>query len=222
MLRANDDARFWDGIARKYASDPVKDVPGYQRTVERTGHFLGSSDTVLEVGCGTGTTALALAPFVARIVGSDVSSEMVAIARERAVVLGRQNAEFTVAAAERGPGSDGSYDAVLAFNLLHLIADRPPTLARIHRLLRPGGLFISKTPCLSEMNPLIRAAVPVMRLVGKAPFVSFFAAPDLEADIAGAGFTIEERERHGSRRKDARIFLVARKPKVGERPVSHS
>lgn len=211
MLRTVDDARFWDGIARKYATAPIKDMPGYERSLECTQHLLDNSDTVLEIGCGTGTTALKLARFVFRIVGSDVSKEMVAIAREKAAALGCQNSEFTVAAAERSPGSDGSYDAVLAFNLLHLISDRPSTLACIHRLLKPGGLFISKTPCLLEMNPLIRVAVPLMRFVGKAPFVSLFAAPALEAEIAGAGFVINERERHGTGRKDARIFIVARK-----------
>ena len=212
MLRTVDNASFWDGIARKYATGTIKDMAGYECTVERTRHFLSSSDIVLEMGCGTGTTALKLAPSVARIVGCDVSNEMVTIAQEKAIALGCQNAEFTVAAADRSPGSDGSYDAVLAFNLLHLIADRTATLARIHRLLKPGGLFISKTPCLSEMNPLIRAAVPVMRIIGKAPFVSFFSASELEAEIASADFAVNERERHGSRRKDARIFLVARKP----------
>jgi ubiquinone/menaquinone biosynthesis C-methylase UbiE len=221
MLRTIDDARFWDRIARKYATDRIKDLPGYERTVERTRHFLGGFDTVLEIGCGTGTTALKLAPFVAHFVGCDVSSEMVAIAREKAIALGCQNAEFTVAAAESSPGLDGSYDAVLAFNLLHLISDRPSALAHVHRLLKPGGLFISKTPCLSEMNPLIRIAVPLMRFAGKAPFVSLFAAPALEAEIAGAGFTINERERHGSGRKDARIFMVARKSDGVDRPASH-
>lgn len=211
MLHTIDNARFWDGIARKYATDRIKDMPGYERTIARTRHFLSSSDTVLEVGCGTGTTALKLAPFVALIVGSDMSNEMVAIAREKAIALSCQNAEFTVAAADRSPGSDGSYDAVLAFNLLHLIADRPATLARIHRLLKPGGLFISKTPCLSEMNPLIRVVVPLMRFAGKAPFVSFFAATALEAEIGDVGFKIHERERHGTGRKDARIFIVAKK-----------
>lgn len=212
MLRTMHDARFWDGIARKYAAARIRDMPGYERSLDRTRHLLGHSDTVLELGCGTGTTALKLAPFATRIVGIDVSKEMVAIAREKAVAEGCRNAEFTVAAADNSPGLDGSYDAVLAFNLLHLIPDRPSTLARIHRLLKPGGLFISKTPCLSEMNPLIRVAVPLMRLVGKAPFVSVFAAPAIEAEIAGAGFHINERERHGSGRKDARIFIVARKP----------
>lgn len=211
MLRSEDDARFWDRVARKYAADQIKDMAGYERTIERTRSFLGNGVTVLEVGCGTGTTALALAPFVGRIAGTDVSSEMIAIAREKTIAQGCQNAEFTIAAAEYAPGASGAYDAVLAFNLLHLIIDRPSALANMHRLLKPGGLFISKTPCLSEMNPLIRLAVPVARMMGKAPFVSFFAATELEADIAGAGFTIMTQERHGSGRKDPRIFIVARK-----------
>lgn len=81
MLRTIDDARFWNGIARKYAGHRIKDLPGYERTVEHTRRLLRSSDAVLEIGCGTGTTALKLAPFVGRIVGSDLSNEMIAIAR---------------------------------------------------------------------------------------------------------------------------------------------
>jgi ubiquinone/menaquinone biosynthesis C-methylase UbiE len=206
------DARFWNRIAHKYAADPVKDMTGYERTLERTRDLLRSADSVVELGCGTGTTALKLAPCVSRIVGTDVSSEMIAIAREKAAAGACHNAEFAVAAAGHAPGADGSFDAALAFNLLHLIGDRPAMLREVLRLLKPGGLFISKTPCLSEMNPLIRLAVPVMRLVGKAPFVAFFSAAELESEIARAGFTIVERARHGSERKDVRVFIVARKP----------
>lgn len=211
MLHIAADTRFWDRIARKHAADRIKDMAGYERTIARTRHWLGSSDAVLEIGCGTGTTALALAPFVARIVASDVSSQMIAIAREKAATLSCPNAEFSVATAEHVAGSDGAFDAALAFNLLHLIGDRASTLARIHRQLKPGGLFISKTPCLSEMNRFIRYAVPFAQFVGKAPSVSFFTATELEIEIAAAGFAIVERERHGSGRNDPRIFVVARK-----------
>jgi ubiquinone/menaquinone biosynthesis C-methylase UbiE len=206
-----EDARFWNRAARKYATDPIKDMRGYERTLDRISHLVSSSDTVLEIGCGTGTTALRLAPSVSRMIATDVSSEMIAIAREKATAQACQNVEFSVATVERAPGPDGAYDAVLAFNLLHLIADRPAALARVHRLLKPGYLFISKTSCLSEMNPLIRVAVWVMQFVGKAPYVSFFSATELEAEIADAGFAIVQRERHGSEPKDARIFIVARK-----------
>jgi ubiquinone/menaquinone biosynthesis C-methylase UbiE len=96
--------------------------------------------------------------------------------------------------------------------LLHLLDNREKAFAQAMRVLKPGGWFISKTPCLSEMNPLIRAAVPLMRAIGKAPYVAYFNAAMLEGEIVQAGFQVIERGRHGSRGKDARIFIVARKP----------
>ena len=211
MFRTTNDARFWDRIARKYANDRIADMAGYERTLERTRHYLESDDTAFEFGCGTGTTALKLAPFVRRIVATDISSEMIAIAREKAEAEGQDNAEFEVATPDAAAWPDGAFDVALGFNVLHLVAAREAALKSIHRLLRPGGLFISKTPCLKEMNPVIRMAVPVMQLVGKAPYVTSFSEDELEREIAAPGFEIIERARHGSRGKDPRPFLVARK-----------
>ena len=85
----------------------------------------------------------------------------------------------------------GQHDAVLAFNYLHLVRDLPGTLRRIHALLADGGLFISKTPCLGDMNPLIRLALlPAMRAIGKAPYAGAFSASALERQPAAAGFEI--------------------------------
>lgn len=212
MPHAVSEARFWDKAARGYARDPIKDMAGYERTVQRTGGLLRPSDKVLEIGCGTGSTALRLAPLVAEIVATDLSGEMIAIAREKAEAAACRNARFEAAGAGDPPEGEGAYDAALAFNVLHLVADRRHALARLFGALKPGGAFISKTPCLSEMNPLIRLAVPLMRMIGKAPFVAFFTAAELEAEVAAAGFAIEARERHGSGAKDPRIVLIARKP----------
>ncbi|MBO0765043.1 MAG: class I SAM-dependent methyltransferase [Hyphomicrobiaceae bacterium] len=211
MCIAND-ARFWDRVARKYAADPVADAAGYERTLERTRHYLKGDDTAFEFGCGTGTTALKLAPSVARIVATDISSEMIAIARERAEAEGTTNVTFAVATPDAAPWSDGSFDVAFSFNVMHLVAAREAALRGVYRLLKPGGLFISKTPCLKEMNPLVRAAVPVMQFVGKAPYVAYLSAEDLEREMAAVGFEIVERARHASRGRDARPFLVGRKP----------
>jgi ubiquinone/menaquinone biosynthesis C-methylase UbiE len=210
MIDTTADARFWDRAARKYAASPIKDMVGYERTVERTRGLLKPTDKVLEIGCGTGTTALKLAPGVESILGTDVSPGMVEIAREKAATEGRTNATFEVAAAHALPSADGVFDAVLGFNILHLLADRATMLHEVRRVLRPGGIFISKTPCLSEMNVLIRLVVPVMRRIGLAPTVTIFSGEELESAVTSQGFDIEARERHGSGRKDARLFLVAR------------
>lgn len=211
MTAVTNDAAFWNRAARKYATSPIKDMAGYERTLSETTRWLRSGDQVLEIGCGTGMTALRLASAIAHVTATDVSSGMIAIARDRASRQGAGNAHFAVAAADAIPAADASLDAVLAFNLLHLVPDRASVLAEVRRVLKPGGLFISKTPCLSEMNPAIRLAVPVMRLFGKAPHVGFFDALRLEREFAEAGLQTIERARHGSGRKDPRIFIVARK-----------
>lgn len=203
--------RFWDRTAERYAADPITDMAGYERTLARTTALLKATDSAVEIGCGTGTTALRLAPAVARIIATDVSPAMIAIARQKAAAQDCPNITFEARAAEESGGPAGTHDAVLAFNVLHLVADRAAVLAEVYRLLKPGGLFISKTPCLKEMNPLIRLALPVMQLIGKAPPVDVFAATDLEAALVVAGFTLVERDRHGSGRRDPRIFLVARR-----------
>lgn len=209
MAHSTKDARFWDKIARKYARDPIGDMAGYERTLEAVARRLGPEHRVLELGCGTGTTALRLASGVAQYVASDVSAEMIAIAREKADGAVLPQLSFEVASADAAPGPEGHFDVVLAFNLLHLINDRRAALGGAHRLLKPGGLFISKTPLLKEMNPLIRAAIPLMQALGKAPHVAAFDANELEGDLTAAGFTIIERDRHGSAAKDPRAYLAA-------------
>jgi ubiquinone/menaquinone biosynthesis C-methylase UbiE len=211
LFRVANDARFWDRIARKYAADPIADSAGYERTIERTRHYLRKNDVAFEFGCGTGTTAIRLAPSVARIAASDISGTMIAIAREKANAEGCLNVTFEVATPDTAPWPDGTFDAALGFNALHLIAAREAALKGIHRLLKPGGLFISKTPCLKEMNPAVRVAVPLMQMIGKAPYVAFFTAEELEREIATARFEVIERARHGTRGKDIRLFLVARR-----------
>jgi ubiquinone/menaquinone biosynthesis C-methylase UbiE len=214
MFRTANDAQFWDRIARKYAADPIADMPGYERTLERTRHYLNGNEAAFEFGCGTGTTALRLASSVGRITATDLSGEMIAIAREKAHAEGCGNITFEVARPEAAQWPDGSFDVAFGFNVLHLVADRAAVLRGVHRLLRPGGLFLSKTPCLKEMNPLLRIAVPLAQLIGKAPHVTFLSAEDLEREIASAGFEIIELARHASRGKDARPFVVARKAMI--------
>lgn len=216
MPRAIDDARFWNGIAAKYAADPISDLPGYERSLARIRHHLEGAERVVEYGCGTGSTALRLADLVGRLDAADISHRMIAIARQKARDAAVANLVFAVGTAETLDVPDGAADAVLALNLLHLLRDRAATYRAAHRALRPGGLFISKTACLSEMSPLIRLALPVMQMLGRAPHVSTFAGAALQAEIKAAGFEIVERGRHGSGRRDFRLFLVARKPGAAE------
>lgn len=187
-----DPARFWDKAAERYARRPIKDVPAYERTLERTRAYLGADDAVLEIGCGTGSTALLLARDVRQITASDISENMVEIARRKAAEQGAGNLRPVQAGLLDEALPAGPFDAVLAFNLLHLVEDLPAGLRRIGGRLRTGGLFLSKTPCVGEMRWFWRLLLPAMRALGLAPPVSVLTGPQLERAIAGAGFEIIE------------------------------
>jgi len=206
-------ARFWDRLARKYAADPIADMAGYEATLRRVQGLLTVEQQVLEIGCGTGSTALRLAPFTRKLLATDVSSEMIAIAREKLAAQPVPQLSFAVADADAPMAHPGQYDAVLAFNLLHLVTDLDHALALAIQALRPGGLLISKTACISEMNPLIPyLALPLMRAIGKAPKVLCFDAEALQAAMVRQGLELVAVERHGTQGKDIRVFIVARKP----------
>lgn len=154
MFCIANDARFWDRIARKYAADPIADMAGYERTLERSRHYLRGDEMAFEFGCGTGTTALKLAPFVARIVATDISGEMIAIARERAGAEGGTNATFEIATPDAGLWSDGTFDVAFGFNVLHLVATREATLRGVHRLeVRGDARFEQYLPLLPSGHP---------------------------------------------------------------------
>lgn len=206
------DARFWDRISRKYASDTIADQAGYERTLDRTRALLKPGDRVLELGCGTGTTALRLAGDVQSYLATDISAGMIAIAKEKRAAEPIPALSFHIATAEDPMLERGRFNAVLGFNYLHMVRDVPGTLRRIHTLLAPEGLFISKTPCLGDMNPLIRLVLlPGMRAIGKAPYVSVFRQVEFCRLVGDAGFEIVSTENHASRGNDRRPFIVARK-----------
>ncbi|MBO0126099.1 bifunctional 2-polyprenyl-6-hydroxyphenol methylase/3-demethylubiquinol 3-O-methyltransferase UbiG [Agrobacterium sp. OT33] len=207
-----DDARFWNRSARKYAKGRISDEAGYARTLERTRALLKPDDNVLELGCGTGTTAIRLAGSVKDYYATDISTDMIAIAKERKQAAGSlHNLTFNATTAEALVPGDMQFNAVLGFNYLHLVRDLPGTLRHIHALLAPHGLFITKTPCVGDMNPLIRLVLPAMRAIGKAPYAGAFNAAELGRHISAGGFEILATEIHATKGNDNRPYIVARK-----------
>jgi len=182
--------QFWDRVARKYAARPIGNSDAYEKTLDITRSHLKPTDSVLEIGCGTGSTALLLAPDVAQYLASDPAPQMVAIGREKALqaqISGLRNAQGALGDPALGTGP---YDAVLAYNLLHLLPDIPGDLAKIHALLAPGGVFLSKTGCISGWRNIFRPIVGILRLFGKAPAINFISVAKLEQSIRQAGFDI--------------------------------
>lgn len=69
--RAKRDAKFWARLAKKYAAAPIEDMVGYEATLKAVSERLSVDHDVLEIGCGTGTTALRLAHMVRNYLATD-------------------------------------------------------------------------------------------------------------------------------------------------------
>lgn len=205
------DARFWDRTSRRYAKSAVGDPAGYERTLERTRALLRPDSRVLELGCGTGTTALRLAADAGSCLATDISAGMIAIADEKLAASLVPSLAFRIATAEALAQEAARFEVVLGFNYLHLVRDLPGTLRCIHGLLAAEGLFVSKTPCVGDMNPLIRFLLPAMRAIGAAPYASAFREAELRQQMDAAGFEILAVEDHATKGKENRPYVVARK-----------
>lgn len=205
-------SQFWDRIARTYAAKPVSDEAAYQRKLEIMRGHLGADMEVVELGCGTGSTALALAPMVKHLDAIDYSAGMIGIAEEKANAAAVSNVTFACAPADTHQRPANSCDAVLALNLLHLLERRQAVLANIHRWLRPGGIFISSTACIGDMSFFLRSglgiALPIGRALGFFPFVTMFTRDTLRAELQAAGFTLEQ---EWQPKPNAPAFSVARR-----------
>lgn len=204
-------AKFWDRIADKYAASPIRNRAAYEAALDRMRELLSPTDTVLELGCGTGTTALALAPSAQHITATDVSDAMLEKGRDKAQAAGTTNVDFLQSDAADAPA--GPFDAVLAFNLLHLIEDMDSALAEIAQRTKPGGLFISKTFCMPGRRNMIwwfiQLGLPVMQAIGKAPYFAKLSTAELDTAITKAGFTIVETTMAPG--KDPRRTVIARR-----------
>ena len=201
-------ARFWDRIAKRYARTPVADEAAYQHKLAATREYLRPDMQLLEFGCGTGSTALVHAPYVRHIRAIDVSANMLAIAREKAAAAGVANVDFEQATIEEVEVADASLDMVLGLSILHLVDDCEAVLARVHRMLKPGGLFVSSTVCMADAHAWFRLVGPLGAAIGAIPRVRMLGAEELVRLVGEAGFRVEQRWQPS--RKKA-LFLVARK-----------
>lgn len=105
---------------------------------------LHSGETVLDLGSGAGADVLISAGRVGprgRVIGLDMTPEMLELARRNAAAAGADNVEFLHGYLEQIPLPDDSVDVVLSNCVINLAADKTAVLAEAARVLRPGGRF---------------------------------------------------------------------------------
>ncbi len=202
---------FWNRIANRYARQPLGDETAYQKKLQITRDYLELDMEVLEFGCGTGTTAIAHAPFVKHILATDFSAKMIEIAQGKADAQNIENITFQCASIDELNLPDQSLDVVMGHSILHLLDNWRDVITKVHGKLKPGGTFITSTACIADTMPYFRFIVPFMRVLGLTPQI--FTLKELEQNFANAGFEIEHQWQPPG--KGASLFIVARKAGQG-------
>jgi len=120
-------------------------------------------ETVLDLGSGAGFDCFLAAERVGprgRVIGVDMTGEMVERARANAVASGYENVEFRIGEIERLPVEDGSVDLVISNCVINLVPDKKAAFNEAYRVLRSGGrLVVSDIVLRGELPNFIRESV---------------------------------------------------------------
>lgn len=201
-------AKLWDQMAEKYSEAPIKNPIAYEKKMEVSRYFFNPDMKILEFGCGTGSSAILHAPFVDHIRAIDISENMLQIAKEKTKEAGIGNILFELKAIEDLEVEGDEFDAVLALNVLHLLEDPRLAIRKAHESLKPGGIFISSTPCFGDVRAFWKHLLPIGRFLGLLPTVKIFTKDGLTKLIQSVEFKIE----YGYRPNiNEAVFFVFRK-----------
>ena len=201
-------ARFWDRIAERYSKRPIADEAAYQKKLHVTREYFQPDMDVLEFGCGTGSTAITHAPDVKHIQAIDISSKMIEIAQGKADGRAVENVTFEQSTIDEFSMSDQTLDAVLGLSILHLLDNKEEVIAKVHRMLKAGGIFVTSTACIGDTMKFFRIIAPIGKLLGLMPLVKVFTTKELEDSLTDAGFEIDYQWQPG---KGKAVFIVAKK-----------
>ena len=150
---------------------------------------LEAGQTVIDLGSGGGIDCFLAANRVGptgRVIGVDMTPEMIDRARDAATKGGHANVEFRLGEIEHLPLADASADVVISNCVINLSPDKPAVYREMFRVLRPGGRIVVSD--IVALKPLPDAwKQDVEKLTGCVAGAAF--KPDIERWLAEAGFT---------------------------------
>lgn len=188
--REKKERRFWDKFAKRYDSFIQNTVSStYQAILENLDSDLNINHKVLEIGTGTGIIPFSIHSKVSSIVATDISPEMIAIAKKKQSGLNIKSIDFQVQDSYNLSFSDKSFDVVIASNLFHLLYEPEKPMYEVKRVLKDNGIFIAPTFCVGE-NLKSKIITTIAGVLSGFKIVNKWSIKEFEALLTKNGFKI--------------------------------
>jgi ubiquinone/menaquinone biosynthesis C-methylase UbiE len=181
--------RQFGTVAAAYAVSAVHTSGADLRALVE-GAGLTGNERVLDIGCGAGHTALAIAPLAASVVALDVTPEMLDVAARLAAERGVGNIEFRLADVAALPFEDNSFDVVTSRFSAHHYHNPSRAVTEAARVLRPGGRLLLADTVASE-DPALDTFFNAAEFLRDASHVRNWRISEWQAMLRDAGISSE-------------------------------
>lgn len=207
----NKKEEYWSKFANTF-DDDQKYIAGsaVQQALKEKLSEESDLGELIEFGCGAGFFTKAIAANASHVLATDLSDEMLVMARTQLKDL--QNVNIEKADCEKTDFPDAKFDSVFMANLVHVIENPLIALRESYRILKNGGLLliISYTPYGVKLFPKIKMVIRFIRKWGRPPAHYRNLSPDeLSSLVESTGFLVEEVQLIGDKIKG--LYLKGRK-----------
>ena len=141
---------------------------------------------------------------------------MIEIAQAKADAQNIKNVTFEQLTIDELTVPDSTFNVVLGLNILHVLENKKELIAKVYKMLKPDGVFITSTVCLGDTMKWFKVIASMGIFLRLMPLVKVFTTKELENSLIDAGFTIDH---HWQPNKSIRkgifnlkgVFIVAKK-----------
>ena len=157
---------FWDRVAWLYDLTQWSNGAVNAAAAERTAAWIPAGARVLDCAAGTGKFSLAAAKRAGSVLCTDLSPSMLDRARRKAKAQGLTNITFASRDLTALPDPDGTFGAVIAANVLHLLAEPEHAVRELWRVTAPGGTLILPTYLQGKTGAVYGTMIKIYQGVG--------------------------------------------------------